>query len=184
MDRYAEGDDSAFAELYDVLAPHLLGFAMNLTRNRTVAEDVLQQTFLQLHRSRARWVRGARVFPYAFSIAHHHFIDSTRRERREQLVSTETPELGETASEVPRADDDLDGKRRLAAVLDQLDGLPEHHRVAFQLVAIEGLSIGEAAEALGVTTGNIRIRLYRAREALRHLQDPPPALPQRSKASL
>jgi len=183
MDRYAEGDDSAFGELYDVLAPHLLGFAMNLTRNRTLAEDVLQQTFLQLHRSRARWVRGARVFPYAFSIAHHHFIDSTRREKHERLASTEPPELEEPASEAAPADDELDGKRRLAAVLAQLHTLPEHQRVAFQLVAIEELSIGEAAEALGVTTGNIRIRLHRAREALRHLQDPPPALAQRSKAS-
>ena len=177
MDRYADGDESAFAELYDVLEPHLLGFAMNLARHRTLAEDIVQQTFLQLHRTRARWVRGARVFPYAYSIAHHHFIDSTRGDRYEQLASTEAPEPVEIPSEAPRADDELDGRRRLAAVLGRLHLLPEHHRLAFQLVVLEELSIAEAAEVIGVTTGNIRVRVHRAREALRHLQEEPPASP-------
>jgi RNA polymerase sigma-70 factor (ECF subfamily) len=177
MDRYADGDDSAFAELYDVLEPHLLGFAMHLARHRPRAEDLVQQTFLQLHRSRARWVRGARVFPYAFSIAHHHFIDSTHREKYEQLVSTETLEPEEPPSGAPWADDELDGKRRLATVLEQLHLLPEHHRMAFQLVVLEELSIAEAAEVLGLSPGNIRVQVHRAREALRQLQDPSPALP-------
>jgi RNA polymerase sigma-70 factor (ECF subfamily) len=176
MDRYADGDDSAFAELYDALERHLLGFAMNLARHRALAEDLVQQTFLQLHRSRTRWVRGARVLPYAFSIAHHHFVDWTRRERHEQLGSTEAMESEELPSEAPPADDELDGKRRLAAVLEQLRLLPEPHRLAFQLVVVDALSVAEAAEVLGLSTGNIRIRLHRAREALRRLQAPP-ALP-------
>jgi len=177
MDRYAEGDDSAFAELYDVLAPHILGFAINLARHRALAEDVVQQTFLQLHRSRSRWVRGAQVFPYAFAIAHYQFIDWTRREKHEQLVSAETLELEEPASGAPGADNELDGKRRLAAVLEQLQLLPGHHRLAFQLVVIEDLSIAEAAEVLGLSAGNVRVQVHRAREALRRLQEPPPTLP-------
>jgi RNA polymerase sigma-70 factor (ECF subfamily) len=177
MDRYADGDDSAFAELYDALEPHLLGFAMNLARQRTRAEDLVQQTFLQLHRSRARWVRGAGVFPYGFSILHHHFIDSTRRERYEQLASGEGVEAEERPSDAAPADDELDGKRRLAAVLEQLRLLPEPHRLAFQLVVVEALSIAEAADVLGVSAGNIRIRVHRAREALRRLQEPRAAGP-------
>jgi len=174
MDRYADGDGSAFAELYDVLEPHLLAFARNLARHRALAEDMVQQTFLQLHRSRSRWVRGARVFPYAFSIAHHHFIDSARREKYEQLATPEGPEPAELQGAAPPPDDALDGKRRLATVLGQLTLLPERHRLAFQLVVLEGLSISEAAEVLGKSTGNVRVQVHRAREALRHLQGSPP----------
>jgi RNA polymerase sigma-70 factor, ECF subfamily len=177
MDRYADGDDPAFGELYDVLEPHLLGFAMNLARHRAVAEDLVQQTFLQLHRSRSRWVRGAQVFPYAYAVARHHFIDSARRGRHEQLASAEAPEAVDPPSGAPRADDELDGKRQLAGVLEQLGQLPEHHRLALQLVVLEELSVAEAAEVLGLSTGNVRVKVHRAREALRRLQEQPPARP-------
>jgi RNA polymerase sigma-70 factor, ECF subfamily len=177
MDRYADGDGSAFAELYDVLEPYLLGFAMNLARHRAPAEDIVQQTFLQLHRSRSRWVRGAQVFPYAYSVARHHFIDSSRREKYEQLASAEASEPAEPSSGAPGTDDALDGKRRLAAVLDQLQLLPERRRLAFQLVVLEQLSVAEAAEALGLSTGNVRVQVHRAREALRSLQETPLASP-------
>jgi RNA polymerase sigma-70 factor, ECF subfamily len=177
MDRYADGDGSAFEELYDVLEPYLLGFAMNLARHRALAEDLVQQTFLQLHRSRARWVRGARVFPYAYSVARHHLIDSARREKYEQLASAEAPESAEPPSGAPGTDDELDGKRRLTAVLEQLQLLPERHRMAFQLVVLEELSVAEAAEVLGLSAGNVRVQVHRAREALRRLQETPLASP-------
>jgi RNA polymerase sigma-70 factor (ECF subfamily) len=69
MDRYAQGDDSAFAELYDGLAPRLLGFLVRQTRDQAKAEDIVQQTMLQIHRARGRFLPGAEVTPWAFAIA-------------------------------------------------------------------------------------------------------------------
>jgi len=167
MDRYADGDAAAFADLYDALAPSLCGFAMNLARHRAAAEDVVQQTFLQLHRTRHRWVRGARVFPYSYAIAHHVFVDSTRRGRHERLGDAEPRSADEVESGESSVDDELDTRRRLAEQLERIQRLPEKLRLAFQLAVLEGLSVAETAEILGITTINVKVRVHRAREALR-----------------
>jgi RNA polymerase sigma-70 factor (ECF subfamily) len=167
MDRYADGDAAAFALLYDALAPSLCGFAMNLARHRAAAEDVVQQTFLQLHRTRHRWVRGARVFPYAYAIAHHFFVDSTRRGGHERLGDAGPGPADEVESAEVSVDDDLDTRRRLAQQLERIQHLPEKLRLAFQLVVLEELSVAETAEILGITTVNVKVRVHRAREALK-----------------
>lgn len=167
MDRYAGGDTPAFGELYDVLAPRLFGFAMNLTRHRASAEDLVQQTFLQIHRSSGRWVPGARVFPWAYAIARHHFIDSTRRGRHELLAEAAAPGAADPLSGEAGADDQLDARRELAVTMESLRRLPANHRLAFQLVVLEGLSVAEAAEVLGLSRGNVKVQVHRAREALK-----------------
>jgi RNA polymerase sigma-70 factor (ECF subfamily) len=167
MDRYADGDAAAFADLYDALAPSLCGFAMNLSRHRAAAEDVVQQTFLQLHRTRARWTRGARVFPFAYAIAHHFFVDSTRRRKHERPGDAEPASADQVESGEANVDDELDARRRLAEQLERIQRLPERLRLAFQLVVLEELSVAETAEILGITTVNVKVRVHRAREALR-----------------
>ena len=69
MERYAAGDDAAFATVYDVLAPRLYGYLLRQTRERSSAEDLLQQTMLHIHRARVRFIAGAEVTPWAFAIA-------------------------------------------------------------------------------------------------------------------
>src|SRR5260370_6889043 len=83
MDRYADGDDAAFSELYDILAPRLFGYLLRQTRNNARAEDLVQQTFLQMHCARGKFIRGADVVPWAFAIARRLMIDGFRRSRPE-----------------------------------------------------------------------------------------------------
>ena len=75
MDRYACGDEAAFVELYDELAPRLHRFALRWTRSRSAAEDTVQQTLLQIHAARHRFVRGSAVVPWAYAIARRLLID-------------------------------------------------------------------------------------------------------------
>ena len=89
MDRYARGDDTAFGEIYDKLAPRLYGFLLRHTRDRAKAEDVVQQTMLQIHRARGRFQPGAEVTPWAFAIARRLLIDQHRRGGREVLAPTD-----------------------------------------------------------------------------------------------
>ena len=63
MARYQDGDAAAFRELYAVVAPRLLGYLMKMARSRAVADDLLQQTFLKVHRARAAYVRGRHCGP-------------------------------------------------------------------------------------------------------------------------
>jgi RNA polymerase sigma-70 factor (ECF subfamily) len=69
MERYADGDDRAFSVLYDELEPRLRRFVLGLTGSEGAANDVIQQTMLEIHASRARFVRGAPVLPWAYAIA-------------------------------------------------------------------------------------------------------------------
>src|SRR5262245_35377161 len=86
MTRYADGDDAAFAELYDFLAPRLYGYVLRRTGRSACAEDLLQQTLLNVHRARGSFNRGADVLPWVFSIARRLLIDKARNQNREPVV--------------------------------------------------------------------------------------------------
>src|SRR5438105_9007550 len=89
MDRYARGEDAAFVEVYDHLAPRLQAYLMRQTRDAARAEDCMQQTMLQIHRARGRFLPGARVLPWAFAIARRLLIDMHRRTGREVLAKND-----------------------------------------------------------------------------------------------
>src|SRR5580692_3967221 len=99
MDRYACGEHAAFSELYDLLAPRLSAFLLRRTRDASQTEDLLQQTFLQMHHARRHFGTGADVTPWAYAIARRLFIDAFRKRGRE-IVSAgeETDEDCEVAS--------------------------------------------------------------------------------------
>src|ERR1043165_6058218 len=95
MARYQDGDAGAFRELYALVAPRLLGYLMKMARSKAVADDLLQQTFLKVHRARAAYVRGADPLPWIYSIAHRTFIDESRRVKRAvvRVADEEVPEV-------------------------------------------------------------------------------------------
>src|ERR1700690_2020431 len=164
MDRYASGDDAAFAELYDLLAPKLLGFLFRQTRNRARAEDLVQQTFLQMHCAREAYVTGADVLPWAFAIARRLSIDAFRRGKRE----VQDNELQNTALAEHMTPDDMLRSKQAAELIQQtLEALPEAQRTAFELIKYDGLSVAQAAEALGTTVTAVKLRAHRTYEALR-----------------
>jgi RNA polymerase sigma-70 factor (ECF subfamily) len=170
MDRYARGDDAAFSELYDVLAPRLYGFLVRQTRDADVASDLLQQTFLRMHCARCHFAPGAEVAPWVFAIARRLQIDSVRRDQAAPVART-TDGVEADASHCPsteaRPDENI-GRKELARRLEhEFALLPERNRLAFQLVKIEELSMAEAATVLGITVAAVRTRAHRAYLALR-----------------
>ena len=171
MERYSNGDDAAFAELYDVIAPRLLGFLRAATRDEFATEDLMQQTFLQIHGARGSFIPGAAVMPWALAIAKRLMIDGARR-RRVELGLFARPAADEerdaSASTVMAAVDDvLDASRLERRVRQRLDALPETQRSAYELVKQEGLSLKRAAELLGTSVTAMKLRTHRAYEALR-----------------
>jgi len=166
MERYAAGDDSAFGDLYDLLAPRLYDYLASQVRNRALAEDLVQQTFLQLHRARGSFLAGADVRPWAFAIARRLMIDGFRRNKLETAQLAEESRKPEGGSaEAP--DQQLAAKQLAARVADALDKMPESQRTAFQLVKQNGLSLAQAAEVLGTTITAVKLRLHRAVQGLR-----------------
>ncbi len=168
MDRYAAGDDTAFEAVYDGLAPRLLAFLARYTRDRSRAEDVVQQTMLQIHRARGRFIVGSQVVPWAFAIARRVLFDAHRRGGREVLSPTGDDNLSQVLLALDAPADDLVVAKQLAARLSvELARLPENQRVAFELIKQDGLSLAEAAQVLGTTVPAVKLRAHRAYEALR-----------------
>jgi RNA polymerase sigma-70 factor, ECF subfamily len=166
MDRYACGDDAAFSELYDLLAPHLTSFAMRRTRDEGAAEDLVQQTFLQMHCARRHFAPGAAVTPWAFAIARRLLIDDLRKRGRGP-VWVEGDDARESAA--PGASPaEVTARRRLTTRMSELLArVSETDRTAFELIKFDGLSLAEAAEVLGTTTNAVKLRAFRTAEVLR-----------------
>ncbi len=174
MGLYCDGDASAFRALYAALAPRLLGYLVRMTRDRAVADDLLQQTFFKVHRARAAYVRGADPVPWIYAIAHRTFLDEVRRGKRVAAV-TEEGELPEVAAvlsgeaaEVAAGRPQVDPEHARAA-LAALASLPEQQREAVVLTKLDGKSIAEAAEIAGTTPGAMKVRAHRGYVALRKL---------------
>lgn len=168
MQRYAEGDDAAFGELYDLLAPRLYGYLLRQTRDVSRAEDLVQQALLRMHTARGRFISGAQVTPWAFAIARRLLIDSLRRGRREVLTSGDDGGPAERAIDPVAPADELFQAQELGSRIQrELARLPETQRVAFELIKQEGLSIAEAAEVLGTSVTAVKLRAHRAYQALR-----------------
>lgn len=165
MERYAAGDDAAFASVYDGVAPRLYGFLLRQTRDRARAEDVLQQTLLQIHRARDRFLPGAEVMPWAFAIARRLLVDSLRRGKREVL--SDDGELDPGRDRGPGADEVAQARELAVRIERVLAQLPQSQRAAFELIKNEGLSVAEAAQVLGTTVAAVKLRAHRAYEALR-----------------
>src|SRR3954451_5913520 len=83
MERYARGDDAAFAALYDALAPKLYAFIYRKVRDSARAEDLVQATLVRIIAARGRFVAGSCVTPWAFAIAHRLFLDQVKRKKLE-----------------------------------------------------------------------------------------------------
>ena len=167
MDRYAAGDDAAFAEVYDAVAPRLYAYLRKQTRDAALAEDVLQQTLLKMHLARGSFLSGAPEMPWAYAIARRLYVDNLRRGRREVLATTDEPRETEVQAGEPTADE-LVAASQLAVRLEaELARLPEAQRTAFALVKQEGLSMAEAASVLGTTVSAVKLRAFRAYQTLR-----------------
>lgn len=167
MDRYARGDDSAFGEIYDALAPRLLAFVLRRTRDRAKAEDLVQQTMLRIHKARGRFEPGAAVMPWAYAIARRLLVDQHRRGGREVLSPNDENVADVLVALDARADDLAIAKEVQQKIFAELEKLPENQRVAFELMKVDGLSVAEAAEVLGTTGTAVKLRAHRAYEALR-----------------
>jgi len=168
MDRYASGSDAAFGEVYDAVAPRIFGYLRRHTKDTALAEDLVQQTLLQMHRARGTFIPGSSVLPWAFAIARRLLIDELRRSRRNVLAGAQPGVMGDGHTSVEPSPDGVAEAQELAARLQrELVRLPESQRVAFELMRIDGLSHMEAAEVLGATVNAVKLRAHRAYLALR-----------------
>jgi RNA polymerase sigma-70 factor, ECF subfamily len=167
----ARADADAFAsEALGYLEP-LYATALRLTRNRSDAEDLVQDTYVKAFRFADRFERGTNLKAWLYTILHNTWRNRRRDASREAVeVDSELVEQAATQPDGPAA---LDNPERILmrATLDAdlqaaLDGLPEAFREAVWLRDVEEFSYAEIAEMLGIPIGTVMSRISRGRRLL------------------
>jgi RNA polymerase sigma-70 factor (ECF subfamily) len=164
MVRYQAGEAEAFEKLYAALAPSLRRYLVALARDTQRGDDLLQDTFLQLHRSRRTYNPARPVRPWAFAVARHMWLMDQRTRRRKA-----PPHLDlEMAPEVP-VPPEVEGMAREQELRRMLAQLPADRTEALLLHHVWGFTFEEIGKMLGIRAGAARVRASRAMSALRGL---------------
>lgn len=174
MARLAGGHDGALNDLMERHATPVFRFLCRMLANEDDANDLAQETFVRVFRSRDSFKPGAKFSTWLFTIAANLARNHLRWRARHPNVSLDavSPEteqsLGDTLpapSDAPS--DDLESTERAAAVCAAVARLPDEMRETLVLVEWEEKAVAEAAAILNVPTRTIESRLYRARGILR-----------------
>jgi RNA polymerase sigma-70 factor, ECF subfamily len=190
--RAKAGDLSAFEELTTRHEAKVYSVAWRILRHDQDAEDVTQEAFLKALEHLGDFREEAAFSTWLLRIATFAALRILRKRKGLPTVSLEAAtEPDELTQEIPHPEfiadwrhspEELVGRREIAALLEAaLERLDDKHRLVFLLRDIEGFSVRETAEALGVSEGNVKVRLLRARLELREyltrkLGDPTRAL--------
>lgn len=169
MASYAAGDEVALDQLFSRYAPVLLRVLQRQVASREEAEDLVQQTFLQLHRARYDFDKKRKFRPWVFTIALNlRRAHSRRVRRRAEWPLEHAPDFAIEPYQRARADAARDLERALAT-------LPAEQREIIELHWLEGLSFQEVAEVLGGTRGAAKVRAHRGYALLREVleREPP-----------
>lgn len=174
--RVAEGDQGSLAELYDRYQALAFGLAARITGDRTVAEDVVQETFIGVWRAAGRFSAGrASARTWIVAICHHRAVDVLRR--RQPSSPLPDPELPPPEQLVsvdvwPEVSRILDAE----VVRGALNGLPATQREAIELAYFGGLTQQEIAARtdvpLGTVKSRVRLGLVALRDELRSVDRP------------
>lgn len=163
MTRYQQGDIEAFEDLYGQTLPMMRGYLGALARDRARMADLVQEAYLQVHRSRHTYDPAQPIRPWLIGIARHVWL--TDRRWRGRRLSKEVTGL-EALPELPTPSG-LDGLVARDALARALAALPEDRREALVLHHLYGLSFREIGSVVGVSEGGARIRASRAMAELR-----------------
>jgi RNA polymerase sigma factor (sigma-70 family) len=164
----AKADDSALAELYDRFGGAAYGLALRVVRDPSLAEDAVQEAFLQIWRSAARFEPDrARAGTWVLTFVHRRAVDLVRREERRRAEPAEAA----PAPTGPGADEVADRRSKREIVQDALRRLPPEQREAIELSYYGGYTQSELAVRLGEPLGTIKSRMFAGLQRLRGLLD-------------
>lgn len=182
------GDAAAFGALVRRYERELYGYLRRYLGDASLADDVFQDTFLQMYLKRDQYEAGRPVRPWLYTIATHQAIDALRRINRRPAVSLELASGEDANGELQSLMDLLEarGPAPLDGVLAEearqlvrqsVDQLPEFLRQVVVLAYYQGLKYRDVAEILGIPVGTVKSRLHAALQRLQEAWGAVPAAP-------
>ncbi|MFQ5917982.1 MAG: RNA polymerase sigma factor [Candidatus Binatia bacterium] len=186
---YRDGDEEAFTLLFERFELRIFNYFLRHIGSRSLAEDLLQNTFLKLHRSRKSYQPSAAFSTWIFTIASNLLKDAARVEKRREGIV----ELEEARERIATGSSPLEplsmprqqnpevetGQREIADYVRQaVQSLPLDQREVIILAKYEGFKYEEIAEILNLTPGALKVKAHRAMKTLeRVLKDRLGAVP-------
>jgi RNA polymerase sigma-70 factor, ECF subfamily len=167
MARYQQGDSSAASVIIHQVSPQLYRFFAAQSFSRIDADDLLQETWLRIHRVRHTYRPGEPALPWFYAIARHirvdHYRKSIRTAAREQTIETESipaaPDPNPSVDPAAQADE-------LTALLAPLSPA---ERETIVMLKVTGMSLEEVARATSSTIGSVKQKAHRAYKKLRSI---------------
>jgi RNA polymerase sigma-70 factor (ECF subfamily) len=170
MCAHQRGDERAFPLLFQRYGSRIYSYFVHTTSDRALAEDLLQQTFLTVHRARATFRPQARFAPWLYTIAANLRRTSIRTRVRSHIALTADGQLPEPPPAASPAAAAAAAEDRHEAVRQAVAALPESYRDVILLHRWHELGFAEIADVLGTTEGAVKVRAHRGylqlREAL------------------
>ena len=171
VDALKAGNERAFRCLVEAERERLRRFVIKILGDADEAENIVQETFAEAYRQIDRFRGDSKVSTWLFSIARHLAFGHLRKAKRHSYLEHETIEFLSAAQGDDASSDEtmasVEAKERRRILHDALDELPDHYRRVVQIRDLQERSTAEAAEELGLTEVNVRVRLHRARKQLK-----------------
>ena len=175
------GDNDAAEKLVRSHAPWMLAVARRIIADPQLAEDCVQEAFINAFRSMADFAGRSSLKTWLHRIVVNQALMKlrARRNRKETPIDALLPNFDANGCRIEEPwqflttpEDILEREDQRLLVLSKIDELPESYRLILLLRDIEELTTREAAEGLGLSEANVKVRLHRARSALKKLLEP------------
>lgn len=173
---YCAGNEDALADLYRRWSAPLRRYLERMVRETATAEELVQESFLRVHRARDRYRPDARFSTWLFQIARNLALNElslARRSKPHLSADAEPSSRGAASgpplrlvSDAPSAADVVETREQVDQVEAALAALPERQRSALWLASVEGRSYAEIAEVLGTSPSSVKSLVHRGRAAL------------------
>lgn len=170
------GSPEAWRELFSCHGPRLLAYAARMLGDQGAAEEVLQDSLVNIYKNIDQFDGRCSIKSWLYRAVHNSAIDEIRRRKRyvdarQDALENYFNEAGRWRQDCPGWDGlaakQLDERRLLRVVEQEINHLPHTHREVLLLKEVEGLDAQEICDSLNIAPGNFRIRIHRARVALR-----------------
>jgi RNA polymerase sigma-70 factor (ECF subfamily) len=167
LEGVARGEQSAFQRLYARHNVRIFRFLMRLVQNKATAEELLNEVFLEIWQHAGRYEGRSSPSTWMMAIAHNKAVSGLRRRREVTgLAEADMPEAADPEDDPEQVSQKEDKGRIMRACINELS--PDHKAI-LDLVYYQELSVGEAAEVLGIPENTVKTRMFYARKKLSEL---------------